>query len=55
MHNIIPIETLTIHDISAMAKHAVDRGESLEQANVYEGHIGAAFAAAFKAHSGEIA
>ncbi len=42
-HTITPIETLTIHDINAMAKHAVDRGDSLEQANVYEGHIGAAY------------
>ena len=49
-HSIRPLSSLSIHDISAMALSAVQRGESLAQANVYEGHIGTAFAGAYLSH-----
>lgn len=54
MHNIIPVEKLTIADINALAQAAVERGETLEQSNHYPGHIGVAFAAAYMVHAQEV-
>ena len=51
IHHIKPVDSLTIHDISALAKDAVDRNMTLEEANTYPGHIGAAFEAAYRIHA----
>lgn len=46
-HSIRPLD---IHAIAALAKEAAQNHIPLDQANTFEGHIGAAFAAAYKEH-----
>ncbi|MFZ2306808.1 MAG: hypothetical protein WAW73_20230 [Rhodoferax sp.] len=51
-HVVKPLDRLSIQEICELAKHAAHRGEQLEQANVFEGEAGEAFAAAYHEYSG---
>lgn len=46
-----PIQLLTLPRLTAIARDAAEQRIPLIEANHYEGHIGAAFAGAFSAHS----
>lgn len=53
-YEIKPVSKLTINDINALAQDAVDRHIPLHEANVYEGHIAVAFAAAYLVYAQEV-
>lgn len=52
-HSIRPLDQLSVNEICELAKQAAQRGESLEQANVFQGPEGHAFEAAYRAHAGD--
>lgn len=50
-HVIRPLDQLSINEICELAKEAAHRGEPLDQANVFEGHMRDAFAHVYHAHA----
>lgn len=49
--NIRPLDRLSINEVCELAKGAAMRGEPLDQANVFEGHMRDAFAHVYHVHA----
>lgn len=50
-HPIRPLDRLSINEVCELAKGAAMRGEPLELANVFEGHMRDAFAHVYHAYA----